>query len=174
MLFRSNVVDTGDGKALGRLAGAYPAMVSSVLEQVSQATGFDIQSILTRGLSAVENGAATRERAPRAAAPRAAAPAPTAAAPSTARATATPSTSTTAPAPAAAAPAPAPAPATAPATPASSVSSTGRQVVGIPRGIPTRNATQTGSNLTSPASESSDASERPATLDWMRRNDKEE
>ena len=43
-----NLVDRGDGETLGRLAGAYPAMVANVLESVAELTGVDVRTILSR------------------------------------------------------------------------------------------------------------------------------
>ena len=43
-----NLVDGGDGETLGRLAGAYPAMVTKVLGSVNELTGIDLGDILSR------------------------------------------------------------------------------------------------------------------------------
>lgn len=46
-----NLVDAGDGEALGRLAAAYPAMVGAVLDSVGATTGLDVRDILRRPLA---------------------------------------------------------------------------------------------------------------------------
>lgn len=43
-----NVVDTGDGQAMGRLAASYPAMVGSVLREIGDSVGIDIRELLRR------------------------------------------------------------------------------------------------------------------------------
>ncbi len=43
-----NLIDGGEGEALGKLAAAYPGMVSDVLARVSDVTGVSFQEILTR------------------------------------------------------------------------------------------------------------------------------
>ncbi len=58
-----NLVDSGDGEALGRLAAAYPSMVAAVLDSVSQTTGLDIRDILRRPLTGA--GEARTQRVPR-------------------------------------------------------------------------------------------------------------
>lgn len=50
-----NLVDGGDGATLGRLAGAYPAMVASIFDAVGETTGVSLKQILQR---------ASREQAP--------------------------------------------------------------------------------------------------------------
>ncbi len=60
-----NLVDSGDGTALGKLAAAQPAMVAEVLDAVGRAAGLDIRDILTRSAPAAPAGAAR----PRPAAP---------------------------------------------------------------------------------------------------------
>lgn len=43
-----NLVDGGDGATLGRLAGAYPQMVSSVFDSVAATTGLSLRDVLQR------------------------------------------------------------------------------------------------------------------------------
>lgn len=43
-----NLVDGGEGKTLGKLAGAYPAMVASVFDVVASTTGVSLSDVLTR------------------------------------------------------------------------------------------------------------------------------
>lgn len=43
-----NLIDSGDGVALGRLAAAQPAMIAQVLDSVGQAAGINIREILLR------------------------------------------------------------------------------------------------------------------------------
>jgi len=50
-----NIIDGGDGKTLSNYVGAYPAMIKSVFEAVSDTTGIDIPGIIS-GLSAEGNG----------------------------------------------------------------------------------------------------------------------
>jgi flotillin len=158
---RINVIDTGDGKGLGRLAGAYPAMVAAVLDEVGTTTGFDIRRILTRGLDTA-NLAEAAPRVARPARPVAAAPAAPAA-PSTRSSTTAASSSA--------------ASATKPAAPAE-MAATSPRVVPVPRGLQASRATTvTGSNLkpTTPAADSPTPAQ-PASVnaDWMRRTDKED
>ena len=45
---RVNLIDGGDGKTLARYIGAYPAVVTEILERITATVGIDVVSILTQ------------------------------------------------------------------------------------------------------------------------------
>ncbi|MEM6994012.1 MAG: SPFH domain-containing protein [Myxococcota bacterium] len=45
---RVNLIDGGDGKALARHVGAYPAVVAEIFERIKETVGVDVVSILTQ------------------------------------------------------------------------------------------------------------------------------
>lgn len=57
-----NLVDGGNGETLGRLAGAYPTMVTAVFDSVAATTGISLRDVLQR--PAKPNSASTVRRGP--------------------------------------------------------------------------------------------------------------
>jgi flotillin len=51
-----NLIDGGDGRSLSRYVGAYPAIVSELLERIKDTVGVDVAGILTAGSAAGATG----------------------------------------------------------------------------------------------------------------------
>jgi len=58
-----NLVDSGDGASLGKLAGAYPGMINAVLDSVGHTIGVDIRDLLSKPATPETLELARRRRA---------------------------------------------------------------------------------------------------------------